>query len=296
MSTEVTQQVHNIASHISSFQPQNLGSELMQLPATSRNVVASTHAKPRFVHKCVSAPTLAGRQLTSALEYTSMSTTSPSHTLMSPTGRNPSLTLRRHVPILTTISTRFDCLLPRPWRWASSSLLSQPPSSASAALAPLRQRVPAHCPPVPPSLLSTRKATWLSQQPWVHADPCRLWPALGSSYLLPEYRNLVACNSPFCQVNRAVVNCGCIDLMASSATVIQRCRERTAVQTIQLVQFANRVCSATMINESFNFDCANWRRVSHSWPPCYGSRWPRSTAEERSHIAAWAKVVDESLR
>ena len=33
-------------------------------------------------------------------------------------------------------------------------------------------------------------------------------------------------------------------------TVVQRCRERGAFQTIQLVQFADRVCSATMINES----------------------------------------------
>ena len=45
------QQVHNFASHISSFQPQNPGTQLMQLATSSRNVVSSTHAEPCLMQR-----------------------------------------------------------------------------------------------------------------------------------------------------------------------------------------------------------------------------------------------------
>ena len=75
------QQVHNFASHISSFQPQNPGTQLMQLATSSRNVVSSTHAEPCLMQRVRVNTDARRKQLTSAPESTSMSTTSPAHTL-----------------------------------------------------------------------------------------------------------------------------------------------------------------------------------------------------------------------
>ena len=121
---------------------------------------------------------------------------------------------------------------------------------------------PAHCTPVSPRVLSTREVAWLSQQPSVHADPRRLRHALwSSSSCLSAASSLAACcllwassacRSTFCLVkpSNAVVNCCCIVLVASTAIVVQRCQERGAFQTFQLVQFANRISSTTTTNES----------------------------------------------
>ena len=112
-SAESYQQVHNIASHVCSLQTQDPGAELMQFAATSGNVVTSTHAEPRLVQWIrVRAD---ARWKTTAPESTSMSTKSPSRTLIDPTEKISSFAPENSKSLHTRCQGRSSFQSRQPW-------------------------------------------------------------------------------------------------------------------------------------------------------------------------------------